>query len=133
MSRRKSPYKGQLTDVFEELVRIPELINHENFTLEFAMIREDEVRCRDNKGSKKRNRESIKDRRLVEVVSSHLFSEAADFLEFLPVGLQSPFSNKCLEKTLHLPIHRCRQMTYCLHKMKAIQLAGKKEMNSCSK
>lgn len=126
ISRRKSPYRGQLTDMFEELVRIPELMKHENFTIEFPLIREEEVRCRDGKGSKHRKRQSIKDRRLLEVVSTYKFTTAKDFLQFIPQNLPSPFSNKCLEKVLSLPIHRCRQITYCLRKMDTISVVGKK-------
>ncbi|HEY4652242.1 MAG TPA: hypothetical protein VIG72_12555 [Pontibacter sp.] len=125
-SRRKSPYRGKLTDIFEELVRIPELIKQENFTVEFPMIREEEVRCRDGKGSKHRKRESIVDRRLLEVVSTHRFENAADFLQFIPRDLPRPFSNKCLERALALPIHRCRQITYCLRKMDVLTVTGKK-------
>ncbi|AKD05548.1 hypothetical protein PKOR_05830 [Pontibacter korlensis] len=125
LSRRKSPYRGKLTDIFEELVRIPELVKHENFTVEFPLIREEEVRCRDGKGSKHRKRESIKDRRLLEVVSSHRFTKAEDFLQFIPLGLPRPFSNKTLAAALALPIHRCRQITYCLRKMEALSVVGK--------
>jgi len=125
LSRRKSPFRGQLTDVFEELVRIPGLILQQNFTLEILLIKEDEVRCRDGKGSKHRKRESIKDRRLVEVVETHRFNSPKDFLVFLPSSLPQPFSNKDLAAALLLPLHRCRQITYTLRKMEAICQAGK--------
>ena len=125
-SRRKSPYRGHLTDLFEELVRIPELLKHENFTVEFPVIREEEVRCRDGKGSKHRKRVSIKDRRLLEVISSHRFENSKDFLQFIPADLRQPFSNKCLATALGLPLHRCRQITYCLRKMGIIHAVGKK-------
>ncbi|WP_276498518.1 hypothetical protein [Pontibacter litorisediminis] len=126
-SRRKSPYRGKLTDIFEELVRIPELIKHENFSIEFPLIREEEVRCRDGKGSKYRKRESIKDRKLLEVVSSHRFTKAEDFLRFIPQDLPRPFSNKALSAALTLPLHRCRQITYCLRKMEVIEVVGKQK------
>jgi len=126
LSRRKSPYKGKLTDLFEELVRLPELLKHENFTIEFLLIKEEEVRCKDGKGSRHRKRESIKDRKLLEVVSTHSFGSGEDFMAFIPPSLPRPFSNKCLEKALSLPIHRCRQITYCLRKMGAVTVVGKK-------
>lgn len=124
-SRRKSPFRGQLTDIFEELVRIPELLKHDNFTIEFPVIREEEVRCRDGKGSKHRKKVSIKDRRLLEVICSHRFEKATDFLQFIPRDLKQPFSNKCLATALRLPLHRCRQITYCLRKMGALAVVGK--------
>ncbi|WP_205502279.1 hypothetical protein [Rufibacter psychrotolerans] len=126
LSRRKSSYRGALSDLFEELVRLPELVQHAAFTLEFPLIREEEVRCRDGKGSKRRKKVSLKDRKLLEVVSTHTFTCAQDFLQFLPPTLPQPFSNKDLAQALGLPLHRCRQITYCLRKMAALELAGKK-------
>ncbi|MFB9862266.1 hypothetical protein [Rufibacter immobilis] len=125
-SRRKSPYRGTLSDAFEELVRLPELVAHPHFSLELVLIREEEVRCRDGKGSKWRKKESIKDRRLVEVVSTHQFHGPADFLRFLPPHLPAPFSNKDVAVALQLPLHRCRQLTYCLRKMGALAVTAKK-------
>lgn len=126
LSRRKSPYRGSLLDLFEELVRLPELINHPNFSIEYPLIREEEVRCKDGKGSKHRKRESIKDRRLIEVVSSRVFANSQDFLDLLPSTLPRPFSTKCLAAALKLPLHRCRQITYCLRKMDALVVTGKR-------
>ncbi|WP_162054920.1 hypothetical protein [Pontibacter pamirensis] len=124
-SRRKSPYKGKLTDLFEELVRIPELMVHENFSFEVLLINEEEVRCRDGKGSKHRKRVSVVDRQLIEVVASHQFRSEKDLLTFIPTTLLQPFSNKDLAASLQLPLHRCRQMTYCLRKMGAVTVVGK--------
>ena len=126
LSRRKSPARGHLLDLFEELVRLPELINHPNFSIEFPLIREEEVRCKDGKGSKRRKRESIKDRRLLEVIESKVFTCHQDFLTLLPSTLPQPFSTKCLATALHLPLHRSRQITYCLRKMDAIVVVGKR-------
>ncbi|GAB3539953.1 hypothetical protein GCM10027443_37170 [Pontibacter brevis] len=124
-SRRKSPYRGLLTDLFEELVRIPELMAHENFSLEVLFVNEEEVRCRDGKGSKHRKRVSVVDRRLLEVVQSYKFRNAADMLAFLPATVPQPFSNKDLAACSRLPLHRCRQITYCLRKMGAVTVVGK--------
>jgi len=126
LSRRKSTTKGSLTDLFEELVRIPELITHENFTIEFPLIQEEEVRCKDGKGSKRRKRESLKDRRLVRVLESRVFTSNFDFLALLPPTLPQPFSTKCLAQATGLPLYRCRQITYCLRKMDAIVVVGKR-------
>ena len=124
ISRRKSPTKGKLTDLFEELVRIPELMMHPHFSVEFLLIREEEVRCKDGQGSKRRKRESLKDRRLLEVIEARIFHRPEDFLAILPSDLPQPFSNKCLAESLKLPLFRCRQITYSLRKMEAITLAG---------
>jgi hypothetical protein len=43
-SRRKSPRRGKLQDLFYELVRIPDLVSREHFSLEVLWIKEEEVR-----------------------------------------------------------------------------------------
>ena len=42
--RRKSPKRGRLEDLFEEMVSIPQLVANRNFSLEVAMIRAEEAR-----------------------------------------------------------------------------------------
>ena len=84
ISRRKSPKKGKLVDLFDELIRIPDLIAEENFILEILMTKEEEIRCKDGKGSWRRKGISIVDRKLIEVVEKVTFKEGKDFLRFLP-------------------------------------------------
>ena len=62
VSRRKSPRKGKLTDLFRELVRVPEFIKEVNFSLEVLLIDEEEIRIDDGRGSWRRRGASIKDR-----------------------------------------------------------------------
>jgi hypothetical protein len=124
-SRRKSPKKGKLTDLFDELVRIPDLISEDNFILEILMTKEEEIRCKDGKGSWRRKGISIKDRRLVEVVEKITFNEEKDFLIFLPDELPQSFTNKDLAKILKVTIFKARKITYCFRKMKIIREVGK--------
>jgi hypothetical protein len=44
LGRRKSPKRGAVEGVFEELVRIPHLLANENFSLDVLLTREEEVR-----------------------------------------------------------------------------------------
>jgi len=124
--RRKSPKKGRLFDLFYELVRTPNLIKEENFSLEVLMIDEEEVRCNDGKGSWRRRGVSIKDRRLVNVHRKVLFRNEKDFLRFLPSDLIKPFTNKKLAKLSGVSINLARKITYCLRRIGAITTVGKK-------
>lgn len=126
ISRRKSPKKGKLTDLFYELVRFPQLIRADTFSLEILMIKENEIRCNDGKGSWRRRGVSIKDRRLIEVSDRILFENENDFLRFLPRELNETFTNRRLAKLSGVPIHLGRKITYCLSKMGAIKQVGKK-------
>jgi len=126
ISRRKSPKKGKLVDLFDELIRVPDLIDEENFVLEILMTKEEEIRCKDGKGSWRRKGISIVDRKLVEVVEKVTFKEGKDFLIFLPGNLPGNFTNKDLAKILKVTVYKARKVTYCLRKMKIITEVGKR-------
>jgi len=125
ISRRKSPRKGKLVNLFYELVCIPELVDAENFSLEVLVIEEEEVRCNDGKGSWRRRGVSITDRRLINVTDRVLFNNSKDFLRFLPDGLDELFTNKMLSRKTGISIALARKVTYCLRKMGAIVNVGK--------
>jgi len=125
IGRRKSPKVGRLSDLFEELVRIPDLINHPNFTLEIVMIQEEEIRHADGRGSWRRKGYSLHDHKLIRVLETVNFEKKEDFLRFLPSDLEQPFSNQILADRSESSIHVARQITYCLDKMGAIQQVGK--------
>ena len=125
ISRRKSPKKGKLTDLFDELVRIPDLMAEDNFILEILMTKEEEIRCKDGKGSWRRKGISIVDRKLLEVTEKITFTEEKDFLRFLPEELPEKFTNKDLAKTLKITVFKARKITYCFRKMKIIKEVGK--------
>ncbi len=126
ISRRRSPKKGRLTDVFDELMRMPDLVNEENFSLEVLMIEEEEIWCDDGKGSWRRRGASINDRKLVAVLERAKFKGKADFLRLLPRDLPQPLTNKSLAKSLGIPVRQSRRITYCLKKMGAMREIGKK-------
>ena len=108
IGRRKSPKVGRLSDLFEELVSIPELINHENLVLEIALIQEEEIRHADGHGSWWRRGQSVHDRKLIQVLETVTFEKKEDFLRFLPEGLEQPFSNQSLTERVGRSIHTIR-------------------------
>ena len=126
LSRRKSPKKGRLVDLFHELVRLPDLIEHRNFSLEVLMIEEEEVRCNDGRGSWRRRGVSVKDRKLISVTERVLFKDEKDFLRFLPRELPDPFTNKDLSVRVAVSVNLARKITYCLKKMGTIAEVGKR-------
>src|SRR6185503_4642 len=84
LSRRKSPKRGQAALLFAELVSIPDLINHPNFSLEVLLTREEEILRPGRGGGWRRRGWRVHDRRLVEVVEQTVLSSAEDFRRFLP-------------------------------------------------
>lgn len=126
LSKKQSPKKGKLYEIFDEMLYIPEFINHPNFTLEVLLVRVEEIRCADGEGSWRRKGVSIKDSRLVEVTDSVLFTDKRDFTDFLPPNLVRPFSNKQLAASMNITAYRARRITYTLRKMEAIEIVDKK-------
>ena len=124
--RRKSPKKGKLTDLFQELVHAPSLIKDRNFSLEVLLIEEEEVRCSDGEGSWRRRGVSVKDRKLVKVFDRVVFRDSQVFLQFLPKELHGHFTNRALAMKLGISIRLAQKITYCLRKMGAISVVGKK-------
>ena len=126
IGRRKSPKKGKVTDLFDELVRIPDLINNDNFQIDVLMIQVDEIRCDDGQGSWHRKGVSIRDTELIQVLEHVRFRDRRDFLALLPDDLDQPFTNKTLAQHLGISVRQSTKMSYCLRKMGVIVKAGKK-------
>ena len=125
LSRRKSPKKGTLFHLFEELVSIPDLIKNWNFSLEVLLIQEEEVRCDDGTGSWRRKGLKIVGHRLIEVMSRHIFNRSTDFMSLLPYDLPEPFSTEELAQGIDQPRWRAQKMAYCFRNMGVIEMVGK--------
>ena len=123
--RRRSPKKGRLSDLFSELVRVPNLFSKGNFSVEVLMIEVEEIWCNDGRGSWRRKGASIEDRKLIRVFERSIFEHKADFLKVLPEDLPDPFSNRNLAESLGISINQSRKMTYALRKIGTITYVGK--------
>lgn len=126
VSRRKSPKRGSLYDLFDELVSFPHLIKDPNFSVEVVLVREEELRCEDGRGSWRRKGTSIRDHVLLDIASREVFRGAADFLRLLPPGWTGPSTNKEISAALGQPRFRIARMTYCLLRMGLLRLDGKR-------
>jgi hypothetical protein len=126
LSRRKSPKRGSIYDLFAELVSIPHLLLHPNLTMEAALVVEEEIRCDDGQGSWRRRGVSIVDRLLVEVVETRTFHSGGDYLALLPEDLPTQFTNKDLAGSLGIAVPKARMVTYTLKHAGLIREVGKR-------
>jgi hypothetical protein len=128
ISRRKSPRRGVVEDVFVELVSLPELMAHPNFTLEVALIHEEEVRCLRAGRRRYRMQEwRVCQRRLLKVIDSIEFATPSDFRRFIPIDLATPFTSRELAVAVQRPDYFAHKMTYCLRKMGVLTVVGKRQ------
>jgi hypothetical protein len=117
VSRRRSPKRGRVEDVFLELVYIP---------LEVLLVQSEDVLVDDGRGSWRRRGWSLQDRRLIEVAGSVVFSGPYDLFGALPENLPHRFTTKDLSAASGLRAHVARKMAYTLRKMGMIERVGKR-------
>lgn len=129
-SRRKSPKRGAVVDVFRELVSFPHLLAHPNFSLEVLLTQEEEVRRFDGRRGWRRKGWVTEHRRLLDVVERHLFETPGDIARLLPDGLADPFTTGDLATALGRPRRLAQQMAYCLRALDVIRQVGKRG-NAC--
>jgi hypothetical protein len=72
-SKRKSPRKGRLEDVFLELVYMPSIWKSPNLSLEILLIDAEEILINDGKGSWRRKYWSVQDKRLLTISEREIF------------------------------------------------------------
>lgn len=125
VARRKSPKRGTVYDLFDELVSFPHFFLNPLFSIEVVLVKEEEIRCEDGLGSWRRKGRSIRDHLLLDVAGIHVFRGPGDFLKVLPPAWTGPSTNKELAKDLKQPHFRIARMTYCLDRMGLIRRVGK--------
>lgn len=126
LTRRKSPKKGRVLDAFKELVRVPDLLAHPNFSLEVLLIQEEEVWRDDGLGSWRRKGWSRADRRLLGVIAEHTFEKPQDYLAALPADLTQPFTNRELAAAANCSPALAQKITYTLRGLHMLERVGQR-------
>ncbi len=126
LSRRKSPKKQDIFNLFEELVHAPLLLGIRGVELEVLLISEEEIWVNDKKGSWRRKGWSIVDRQLLSIEEKYLFRTGEDLLALIPDDIDIPFTNKQLAEAIGIKNRIAQKITYTLRKMNLVQVSGKK-------
>jgi len=125
ISRRKSPKKGRIEEVFYELIHITNLLSNPNLSVWVAMADIEEIWLNDGKGSWRRKNWSIIDRHLLEVVEIMEFNRPKDYIQVLPNSLPKTFTNNDVANSLGISKPLSRKITYCLRKMNEVTIVRK--------
>jgi hypothetical protein len=125
VTRRKSPKRGRLEDLFAQMVSFPRLLADPNFSLEVLLIREEELRRYDGERRWRRKGWATEERRLLDVVDRRLFETPADWRALLPETLAESFTTSGLAEASGIPRRLAQRMTYCLRQAGVITLLGK--------
>ena len=127
VSRRLSPKRGRLLDLFDDLVHFTRVFPHRRLVLEAVLVEIEEWRYPGH-GRRRRWRErdyQIEDQKLIGVLSQCSLATAADLGRLLPADLPRPFHTGHLSERLGIPRWQSQRIAYCLRHCGAVREAGK--------
>jgi len=125
--RRKSPRRGNIWDIFYELVYAPELPLTPNLVIELVLVDAAEKRVRDGKGSWRRKGVSIRDRQLLAVHEHFRLKRPADYARFAPFKKNEEFTSSELGNKTGIDIALARKTLYVLAKIGIVEKTGKRK------
>ena len=131
--RRKSPGRRGVEYLFRELIYLPHLLKHENFSVEVLLIQEEEVRRSEGQRTRWHKGWVKEERRLISVLGRKEFKTPADLANLIPASLPEVFTIKELSKELRQPDWLARRMIYCLKAVGVLEPAGKRSRSNLYK
>lgn len=118
--KRKSPKKGSMYDIFQELFGIWHLIENENLSITILFIKTSEIRTDDGNGSWRRKGISISNRMLDSIESSIELCGIASYAHFIPESVPTIFTTQDL-KNIGIK-KQANAMVWVLNKLNVIEL-----------
>jgi hypothetical protein len=126
-SRRLSPKRGQLLDLFDELVYFTRVFPHPRLTLEAVLVEIEEWR-NPGHGRRRRWRQDdfvVDDQLLISVGERIRLRHAADLFKLVAAKLPARFHSGHVAEQLGIRRHVAQRIVYCLREMKAVEHVGK--------
>lgn len=127
VSRRLSPKRGSVLDLFDELVYFTRVFPHPNLTLEAPLVEIEEWRYpgHGRRRYRRKNDHVVDDQKLTKVHEIHRFQSRADLLRLIPADLPNPFHTGHLAEAMDIDRSKAQQIAYCLRKTDALEDCGK--------
>jgi hypothetical protein len=124
---RMSPKRGELVELFLDLVHFSTVFPRERLTLEFALIETEEFRVDRQRPTRRRKKYSSLDQQLVQILETVRMQTAEDLVSRLPLRhVPCPFDTAELAAAMHRPRWFAQKVAYCLRTTGALRLAGKR-------
>lgn len=122
---RKSPRRGSILDLFEELVSLPTLLDHPNLTLDVALVSVTLVQEADPRARRGRGGFRTTDRQLRELREVRRFASTADLSALLPAGLPRQFTTADLAARARASRDVAQRMAFCFRALDVIREVGR--------
>ncbi len=128
ISRRFSPKKGSVLDLFHELVYFTRVYPHRNLSLEAPLVDIEEWRYpgHGRRRRHRRNDHQVEDQVLTRIHRVFRFRTGRDLAALVPSGLPSPFHTGHLAELLGIDRWFAQRIAYCFRKMSVAEEVGKK-------
>lgn len=124
VSRRYSPIRESLADVFLELVHFTQAFPHPNLQLDVLLTEQEEVRVPSKRKSRRRSH-SVQDRRLVAVQRTISLHSALDLWNELELDVPEVFTTATLAEGGQMSRWLAQKAAYCFRQMHLIEACGK--------
>lgn len=127
LGRRFSPKKGNIWELFHELVYFTRVFPQKNLVLEVPLVDIEEWRFPGHGRRRRwrRNDHQVEDQKLVCIHQIHRFRSGRDLANLVPPGLPMPFHTGQLAEHLDIPRWTAQRVAYCFRKMKIAEEMGK--------
>ncbi len=128
VEQRRSPKRGRLLDLFDDLVYFTKVFPHPRLSIEALLVDVEEHRYPGH-GRRRRWRRTgdfqIEDQLLRDIGECRLLRTPDDLIELLGTPLPARFHTGELAQALGEPRWVSQRIAYCLREMGAVQIAGK--------
>jgi hypothetical protein len=129
VSRRRSPKRGTLLNLFDELVYFTQVFPHPNLAVEAVLVDVEEWRYPGH-GRRRRHRANdfqVEDQKLLDVRQKCRISKAADLWNLLPrFKLKCPFHTGDLARGLQTERGIAQRIAYVMRETAALRQVGKR-------
>ncbi len=128
VERRASPKRGQLLDLFDELIYFRRVFPHPRLTLEVVLCDVEEWRYpgHGRRRWKRPKAHQVEDQKLLAVHETHTFRTGDDLVALLPAGLPTPFHSGDVASGLGIARWIAQRIVYCLREMAIARQVGKR-------
>ena len=127
-SRRWSPLKATMLDVFDELLYFTRVFPHPNLRMLIPLVDVEEIRYpgHGRRRRKRKNDFEVKDRLMLDIHETRIFKCVTDLQELLPDDLPKKFDTAELAAGLGVPRHQAQRIGYVLRKTGVAKEVGKR-------
>lgn len=112
-SSRRSPKRGSIYSIFDELVSIPTLLDHPNLSLEVVLFDERRVQVHDPSLRRRRGGYRTVDRQIEEIVDQQRFDSVTDLRRLLPSTLPDVFTTADIADQAGCSRDAAQKLAFC--------------------